>query len=99
MKLLEEKAAAASADKENMPKESMADRNIMFVRGETQSKAVEEAMKNQSVSNPDEIDIDNDDDEDEDDDVEDGAPPNSFGGVQKQAIPLEVFGGLKKDDE
>jgi len=98
MKLLEEKAAAASADKENMPKESMADRNIMFVRGETQSKAVEEAMKNQSVSNPDEIDIDNDDDEDEDDDVEneDGAPPNSFGGVQKQAIPLEVFGGLKK---
>ena len=40
----------------------------MFVRGETQSTAVDDAMKNQSVANPDEIDIDNEDDEDEMDD-------------------------------
>jgi len=35
---------------------------VSFVRGETQSRAVEEARAN----NPDEIDIDDDDDEEED---------------------------------
>ena len=100
MKLLEEKAAAASADKENRPKDGLGRSNIMFVRGETQSKAVDEAMKGQSVSNPDEIDIDDEDEEDEEDtDNEDETQPGSFGGVEKQAIPAEVFGGLRKEDD
>jgi pre-mRNA-splicing factor SYF1 len=40
------------------------------------------------VVNPDEIDID-DDEEDEGEDVP----------VEKQSIPSEVFGGLKKNDD
>ena len=97
MKVLEEKAAAASADKENRPKDGQGRSNIMFVRGETQSKAVDEAMKSQSVSNPDEIDIDDEDEEDTDN--EDETHPDSFGGVEKQVIPAEVFGGLRKEDD
>ena len=101
MKMLEAKAAAASADKENQPKETLGGgSNIMFVRGETQSKAVLEALKNQTASNPDEIDIDDDDEDDEDDEDEEkeGEISRSFGGVEKQVVPSEVFGGLQKDD-
>merc|ERR1719510_2762733 len=97
MKLLEEKAEAASADKENRPKDGVARSNIMFVRGETQSKAFDEAMTSQSVTNPDEIDIDDEDEDDTDNDDE--TNPDSFGGVEKQAIPSEVFGGLRKEDD
>ena len=103
MKMLEAKAAAASADKENQPKETLGGgSNIMFVRGETQSKAVLESLKNQTASNPDEIDIDDDDDDEDDEEEEDeekeGETSRSFGGVEKQAVPSEVFGGLQKDD-
>merc|ERR1712080_268588 len=96
MKLLKEKAEAASADKENRPKEGLERSNIMFVRGETQSQAVDEAIKTQGVSNPDEIDIDEDED---DTDNEEETHPDSFGGVEKQAIPVEVFGGLRKEED
>lgn len=58
--------------------------NIMFVRGETQGSAKEK------VVNPDEIDIDEDD---EDEEMEEDVP------VEKQNIPSEVFGSLKKQDE
>lgn len=63
---------------------------IMFVRGETQGDSKKEGDK---VINPDEIDID---DEDEDDNVEEVDIP-----IEKQNIPSEVFGSLKKvgDDE
>ena len=105
MKMLEAKAAAASADKENQPKETLGGgSNIMFVRGETQSKAVLESLKNQTASNPDEIDIDDDDEDDDEDDEDDedeekeGEISRSFGGVEKQVVPSEVFGGLQKDD-
>ena len=43
--------------------------NIMFVRGDEQSKAVQEM---QSAENPDEIDISEDEDEDEEEGGEDG---------------------------
>ncbi|XP_018572055.1 pre-mRNA-splicing factor SYF1 [Anoplophora glabripennis] len=58
--------------------------NIMFVRGETQGNAKDK------VVNPDEIDIDEDD---EDEEMEEDVP------VEKQNIPSEVFGSLKKQDE
>ena len=68
MKQLDNTAAVESS-KENVNAKS----NIMFVRGETQSKAVEEA-ETKGVGNPDEIDIDDDDesDEEEEEDEEDG---------------------------
>merc|ERR1711974_78464 len=113
MKALEENAsvaaASAPASSETSKKENV-DRNIMFVRGETQSRSVEEAQKTQLAENPDEIDLDDDDDDDEDDDEnggENGSNGNgdgpiverSGGKVEKQAIPAEVFGSLKKDDD
>merc|ERR1712190_3804 len=85
MKMLEEKMSS-SADKENRPTDAQARSNIMFVRGETQSKEVEEAQKNQVTNNPDEIDID-DDDEDEESENEEEDKKGSFGGFEKQAIP------------
>ena len=68
--------------------------NIMFVRGETQSKAVQESETN---VNPDEIDIDSDDD---DDDV-DGEGEQSVqvvGKLEKMDVPDKVFGGLIKNE-
>ena len=50
MKDLDNQTAVTSTDKENVPKKS----NIMFVRGETQSKSVLEAEKEPTV-NPDAI--------------------------------------------
>lgn len=58
--------------------------NIMFVRGETQGNK----DAGEKVVNPDEIDID-----DEDEEMEPDLP------VEKQNIPSEVFGSLKKSDE
>jgi pre-mRNA-splicing factor SYF1 len=69
MKVLEEKMSA-TADKENRPSEGQGRSNIMFVRGETQSKEVEESLKNQDVNNPDEIDLDDDDDDESDDEFD-----------------------------
>lgn len=72
--------------------------NISFVRGETQSKAVLEAEQEAAV-NPDAIDIDDDDDDDDDDDSneEEEEPAAKKSKVEEQAIPTEVFGGLKQD--
>ena len=61
--------------------------------GETQSKAVEEADKT-GVANPDEIDLD--DDESSEDEEEPVAKKSK---IETQAIPSEVFGGLKPDDD
>ncbi len=77
--------------------------NILFVRGETSNEQLEERV--QAVANPDEIDIDDDDDE-EDEEGEEGSKgepltSSSKGkmGIEKAAIPKEVFGGLKKDED
>ena len=55
MKALEENAsvaaAAAAPSSSEASKKENVDRNIMFVRGETQSKSVEEAQRTQ-VSSP-----------------------------------------------
>ena len=59
----------------------------------------------QSADNPDEIDIDDDDDDDDDDGANSKSGSESEGeapaGIQKQAVPSKVFGGLKNaaDDE
>merc|ERR1719471_827789 len=65
--------------------------NIMFVRGETQSKAVNEMV---SAENPDEIDI-----SDEDEEEEEGAPVNKVSNVEEMDVPEAVFGSLKKNNE
>ena len=59
---------------------------------------MEEAAKEPAV-NPDEIDLD-DDDEDSSS-GEEGEPKEKavVGGVEKQAIPTKVFGGLKNDED
>ena len=75
--------------------------SVSFVRGDTQSKAVEEASKEATV-NPDEIDLDDDDDDESDEEPAEGGAENgtkrAVGGVEEQAIPSQVFGSLKKDD-
>lgn len=78
--------------------------SISFVRGETQSKAVNEAQINRKADNPDEIDIDDGEDDDDEgaEEVDSGEARSDkkvFRGVEKQAVPTEVFGGLVKDDE
>ena len=73
--------------------------NIMFIRGETQSKAVNDSA---TAENPDEIDISEDEDEDENnDDAEDStaSAPKRVSNVEKLDVPDAVFGGLKKADE
>lgn len=60
--------------------------SIMFVRGETQGN------NKDKVVNPDEIDIDEDDDDDAEE--EEGDLP-----VEKQNVPSEVFGSLKKNND
>ena len=98
MKDLDNQAAVTATDKENVPKKS----NIMFVRGETQSKSVLEAEKETTV-NPDAIDLDDDDSDEEDSedqsDKEDNGEPVAKKSkiIEEQAIPTEVFGGLKND--
>ena len=85
--------------------------NIMFVRGDEQSKAVQEM---QSAENPDEIDISEDEDEDEEEEggedgkylksvkaslfIIPGEPPKKKEkvAVEEMDVPDKVFGGLKK---
>merc|ERR1719232_1881422 len=73
--------------------------NIMFVRGETQSKAVNEMA---TADNPDEIDISEDEDEEE---GEEGTETNEavegkkVRNVEEMDVPDAVFGGLKKSDD
>ena len=89
MKMLDSMAA------ENNGKENKQS-NIMFVRGETQSKSVLEAEK-EATANPDEIDLD-DDDDDSDEEEDEEEPKAKKTKIEEQAIPSEVFGSLKKDD-
>ena len=66
----------------------------MFVRGETQSKAVNEMA---SAENPDEIDISEDEDDNEEVVEEVGAKKVS--NVEEMDVPDAVFGGLKKSGD
>ena len=68
--------------------------NIMFVRGETQSKAVNEMA---SAENPDEIDISEDEEDNEEVVEEVGAKKVS--NVEEMDVPDAVFGGLKKSGD
>ena len=105
MRMLEAKAAEMNA-KADAVKAAAASApvnlagNVMFVRGEKQSKAVEEAAKEPAV-NPDEIDLDDDDVDESSSGGEDEEPKEKpvVGGVEKQAIPTKVFGGLKNDED
>merc|ERR1719347_2284604 len=67
--------------------------NIMFVRGDEQSKAVQEM---QSAENPDEIYIS--DDEDDEDEGEEKAEVQ-IANIEEMDVPDKVFGGLKKDSD
>ncbi|RZF38031.1 hypothetical protein LSTR_LSTR006430 [Laodelphax striatellus] len=76
--------------------------NILFVRGETQGQD-RDGTDTTRVVNPDEINIDEDDDiadESGDDDDENRASGEDEEEeempVQKQSIPSEVFGSLKR---
>merc|ERR1719347_994702 len=69
--------------------------NIMFVRGEGQSKAVEE-MK--VAENPDEINIDEDSEDEEEEQEEDGKTKSKdVTDLEEMDVPEKVFGGLKRD--
>jgi len=68
--------------------------NIMFVRGETQSKAVEDMVTSE---NPDEIDISEDEDDEEDEGKEEKEV--QIANIEEMDVPDKVFGGLKKDSE
>ena len=88
-------AKGAESDVENAGGGGGAGSNIMFIRGETQSKAVNESA---TAENPDEIDISDDDDEETNDDAGDSAPKR-VSNVEELDVPDAVFGGLKKSDE
>ena len=66
----------------------------MFVRGETQSKAVNEMA---SAENPDEIDIS--EDEEENEEVVEEAGAKKVSNVEEMDVPDAVFGGLKKSGD
>ena len=67
----------------------------MFVRGETQSKAVQEMVP---ADNPDEIDISDEDDDDEDQTETGEETSAKVRNVEEMDVPDAVFGGLKKSD-
>ena len=64
------------------------------MRGETQSKAVNEMA---TAENPDEIDISEDEEDNEEAVEETGAKKVS--NVEEMDVPDAVFGGLKKSDD
>ena len=70
--------------------------NIMFIRGETQSQAVNDSA---TAENPDEIDISDDDDDAEADNDTEETAPKKVSNVEEMDVPEAVFGGLKKSDE
>nr|CAI5817784.1 unnamed protein product [Callosobruchus analis] len=84
MRLLEAKAAEMATSAAGGSK------GIAFVRGEVQGD------KKARVVNPDEIDI-GDDDDDEEDDAE--GEEEVEVPIEKQTVPAEVFGSLKKQQE
>merc|ERR1711874_696034 len=88
-------AKGMESDVKNQEKTGEKGSNIMFVRGEQQSKAVQESV---TATNPDEIDIDDDDDEEEDEEEEEEGDTKKAGEVEEMDVPDKVFGGLKKDD-
>jgi len=57
----------------------------------------------QNADNPDEIDIDDDDDDDDGDDSAENSGDEEMEiapvGLQKQAVPSQVFGSLKKTND
>jgi len=70
--------------------------NIMFVRGDDQSKAVQDM---QAADNPDEIDISEDEEEEEEAEGDGEPPKKKMKDVEKMDIPDKVFGSLKKPSD
>ena len=69
----------------------------MFVRGETQSKAVNEMA---SAENPDEIDISEDEEDNEEaGEVGEETVTKKVSNVEEMDVPDAVFGGLKKSGD
>ena len=68
----------------------------MFVRGETQSKAVNQMV---SADNPDEIDISEDEEEEEGDNTKGATASDKVSRVEEMDVPDAVFGGLKKNND
>lgn len=95
MSLLEERARElaeeAAKDKPKAAAAAGAEKSILFVRSNTSREELGELAK---VSNPEEINIDADDDSSGDDDQQ----PQEVD-LQQQVIPVQVFGGLVKDDD
>ncbi|KAK0094102.1 hypothetical protein PV326_011823 [Microctonus aethiopoides] len=99
MRALDIKAAAAAAaiasNGNNGANITAPKDSISFVRGVTEG-----GTKNAQVNNPDEININMDDDDDDDDKESDEDHEESEDiPIEKQIIPSEVFGGLKKVDD
>merc|ERR1711874_694538 len=90
-------AKGMESDVKNPEKPTEKGGNILFVRGEQQSQAVQESV---TATNPDEIDIDDDDDDEDDNEQEesDTTTRKAAGEVEEMDVPDKVFGGLKKDD-
>ncbi|XP_033253726.1 pre-mRNA-splicing factor syf1 homolog [Drosophila miranda] len=89
MRLLEEKARQAAAEAKQKPAEKAAS-NIMFVCGETQGGA---KGKENTVVNPDEIDI-GDSEDDDDDEEEDPQQPSGDQAEAGQATTTTDDEGL-----
>ena len=68
----------------------------MFVRGDEQSKAVQEM---EAGDNPDEIDISEDEEEEGEEDGSGEPPKKKMKDVEEMDVPDKVFGGLKKPTE
>ncbi|XP_043463575.1 pre-mRNA-splicing factor syf1 homolog [Leptopilina heterotoma] len=94
MRLLDSKVS-------EMPPPPAPKNTIKFIRGETEGGKTAEPQ----VTNPDEIDIDmdmdndDDDNDDNDDEVDENGQETEDIPIEKQIIPSQVFGSLRKKDD
>merc|ERR1712150_298580 len=89
MQLLEQKAASQAAAR------SQPNKNILFVRSDKKPDDVDP----EKVENPAEIELDDDDDDDDDEDDEVTEEGEKDDVIIRQAVPDEVFGGVKAPQE
>ncbi|XP_076360546.1 pre-mRNA-splicing factor SYF1 fand [Tachypleus tridentatus] len=91
MQQLEAQAKALAQEAQNDQPHMPGRKDIMFVRGGTNT-AEEELAEMSKTTNPEEINIDDDFDTDEEENVEEVQ-------VERRSVPTEVFAGLKRDDD
>lgn len=92
MRMLEEKARQAAAEAKQKPSQTTSS-NIMFVRGETQGGS---KTKDNTVVNPDEIDIGDSDEEDDDEDEAEDAAEQAPEGDSAAATKTDAEGLIMK---